>query len=385
MILKNLKLKNFRNYDELDISLNPGTTIIYGDNGQGKTNLLESVYVLAFTKSHRSFIDKNLIKNGEETGIIKGTIQKDISYNLEIILNKNKKQVKIDNNQITKIGDYIEKMNIIIFYSDDLELIKGAPSERRKYLNLELSQISPAYYKAIDDYNKLLKIRNDYLKQINSGEDIDKNYFKILTDYIVEKSIFIYQMRHKYIERLNNICGDIFEDITKTKYFNIKYIPSIDMQNLTKESIRENMTKALNENLEKEIKIGSTLYGPHHDDFEFHLKEDNLKFYGSQGQQRIAVLALKLSEIQILKDYKKTSPIILLDDVFSDLDSLKKNNLLKYINKDMQVIITTTDLESIDKKLLKTAKLIHIEKGKVIEEEVKKWTKNIIMNPIFKS
>ena len=136
------------------------------------------------------------------TGIINGTIQKDISYNLEIILNKNKKQVKIDNNQVTKLGNYIEKMNIIIFYSDDLELIKGAPSERRKYLNLELSQISPSYYKAIDDYNKLLKIRNDYLKQINSGEDIDKNYFRVLTDYIVEKSIFIYQMRHKYIERL---------------------------------------------------------------------------------------------------------------------------------------------------------------------------------------
>ena len=368
MILKNLKLKNFRNYDELDITLNSGTTIIYGDNGQGKTNLLESIYVLAFTKSHRSFIDKTLIKSGEETGIINGTIQKDISYNLEIILNKNKKQVKIDNNQVTKIGDYIEKMNIIIFYSDDLELIKGAPSERRKYLNLELSQISPAYYKAIDDYNKLLKIRNDYLKRINSGEDIDNNYFKVLTDYIVEKSIFIYQMRHKYIERLNNICENIYKDITKKQGFNIKYIPSIDLDNLSKEKIRENMTKALNANIAKEIKIGSTLYGPHHDDVEFYLKEDNLKFYGSQGQQRIAILALKLSEIEILKDYKKTSPIILLDDVFSELDNEKKNNLLKFIDNNNQVIITTTDLENIDKSIIAKSTIIKISGGKIVEE-----------------
>lgn len=368
MILKNLNIKNFRNYDNLDISLNSGTTIIYGDNGQGKTNLLESIYVLAFTKSHRSFIDKNLIKNNEETAVIKGTIQKDITYNLEIIINKNKKQVKIDNKGITKLGDYIEKMNIIIFYSDDLELIKGSPSERRKYLNLELSQISPNYYNTINDYNKLLKIRNDYLKQINSGEKIDQNYFKVLTQYIVEKSIFIYQMRHKYIERLNKICEDIFKDITKKEGFKIIYKPSIDLADISKEKIRENMYEALNRELDREIKIGSTLYGPHHDDFEFHLKDENLKFYGSQGQQRIAVLSLKLSEIKILKDYKQTNPIILLDDVFSELDNDKKNNLLKYINSDNQVIITTTDLENIDKDIINKSKLIKISGGKIIEE-----------------
>ena len=368
MILTNLKLKNFRNYEELDIPLYPGITIIYGDNGQGKTNILESIYVLAFTKSHRSFIDKNLIKNGKETSIIKGTIQKDISYNLEIILNKSKKQVKIDNKIQTKIGDYIEKMNIIIFYSDDLELIKGSPSERRKYLNLELSQISPTYYNTINDYNKLLKIRNDYLKQLNNDEKIDNNYFQILTDYIVEKSIFIYQMRHKYIERLNKICEDIFKDITNKEGFNIKYLSSIELKDLSKEKIRESMKKALANNIDKEIKIGSTLYGPHHDDFEFHIKEDNLKFYGSQGQQRIAVLALKLVEIQILKDYKKTSPIILLDDVFSELDNEKKNNLLKFIDSANQVIITTTDLENIDKNIINKSKLIKIHGGKVIEE-----------------
>lgn len=368
MILKNLKLKNFRNYDNLDISLSPKTTIIYGDNGQGKTNLLESVYVLAFTKSHRSFIDKNLIKSNKESAVIKGTILNDISYNLEIILSKNKKEVKIDNNSVPKLADYIEKMNIIIFYSDDLELIKGSPSERRKYLNLELSQISPNYYNTINDYNKLLKIRNDYLKQISSGEEIDQNYFKVLTDYIVEKSIFIYQMRHKYIERLNKICPDIFKEITGKEDFNIVYKPSIDLEDLSKDNIRKNLIEAFNNNIDREIKIKSTLYGPHHDDFEFHLKGENLKNYGSQGQQRIAVLSLKLSEIKILKDYKKTSPIILLDDVFSELDNDKKNNLLKFIDNDMQVVITTTDLYNIDQKIIDKAKLIEISGGKIIKE-----------------
>ena len=368
MILKNLKIQNFRNYDNLNISLSPNITIIYGNNGQGKTNLLESIYVLAFTKSHRSFIDKNLIKKNEETAVIKGTLVNDISYNLEIVINKYKKQVKIDNNSITKLADYITKMNIIIFYSDDLELIKGFPSERRKYLNLELSQISPNYYNTINDYNKLLKIRNDYLKQLNNGEQIDENYFQILTDYIVEKSVFIYQMRQKYIERLNNICPDIFKEIAGKKGFKIIYKPSIELENLSKEIIKNNLKEAFSNNLEREIKQKSTLYGPHHDDFEFQLNDENLRNYGSQGQQRLAVLALKLSEIQIIKDYKNNSPIILLDDVFSELDHKKKNNLLKYINNDMQVIITTTDLDNIDKKIINKSKLVKINKGKIVEE-----------------
>ena len=368
MILKSLQIKNFRNYDKLNISFNPNITIIYGDNGQGKTNLLESIYVLAFTKSHRSFIDKNLIKSNRETANIKGTILNDISYNLEININKNNKRVKIDNNSVTKIGDYIEKMNIIIFYSDDLELIKGFPSERRKYLNLELSQISKTYYNTLNDYNKLLKIRNDYLKQVNNGNEIDQNYFSVLNEYLVEKSIFIYQMRYKYIEKLNKLVPKIFKDITGKKTFQIVYKPSIELENFEKETLRKTLIDAFNNNIEKEIKNKATLYGPHHDDFEFSLNGENLRNYGSQGQQRVAVLSLKLSEINILKDYKKTNPIILLDDVFSELDNIKKNNLLKFIDSDMQVIITTTDLANIDKKITAKAKLIKIEKGKITEE-----------------
>ena len=383
MILKNISIHSFRNYSKLDLELNDEMNIIYGNNGQGKTNILESIYVLALTKSHRSFIDNTLIKEGEEKSVIRGTLKKDISYSLEIILTKTSKKVKIDNTIEPKLSSYIDKMNVIIFSSEDLDLIKGSPSERRKYINIELSQLSSNYYKELNDYTKLIKIRNELLKKMSSGQTIDRSYFDILTDYIINKGVFIYQMRNKYIEKLNEICPKIYKQISSLDGFNIKYIPSIEIENYSQDNIKNILESKLRNNLEKEIGAKTTLYGPHRDDFEFRLEKNNLKIYGSQGQQKMAVLALKLSEIEVFKDYKKTSPIILLDDVFSDLDNIKKNNLLKHIEKDMQVIITTTDLDSIEKSILKKAKLIHIKNGK-IKEEVKKWKKNIIMNPISK-
>lgn len=368
MILKNIEIKNFRNYSHLKLNLGEKINIIYGDNGVGKTNILESIYMLAFAKSHRSFIDDNLIKENEEKALIKGTILDKVSYNLEINLNKTTKEIKIDGNHITKIGNYIEKMNVIIFYSDDLNLIKGFPSNRRKYLDMQISQISKNYYNALSDYNKLLKIRNDYLKQMSEQTNIDKNYFNILTDYIVEKSLFIYQMRIQYIKKLNDICPKIFENIANKKNFHIQYLSSVNFTNLEKKTIKKELKEALTNNLSKEIKYKTTMYGPHRDDFEFKINNSNVKNYGSQGQQRMAVLALKLSEIQIIKDYKHTTPIILLDDVFSELDFKKKNNLLSYIDQNMQVVITTTDLENISEKIINKSKIIKIEAGNVKEE-----------------
>ncbi len=372
MIIKTLDIKNFRNYEYLTLELNDKINIIYGQNGQGKTNLLESIYLLGFTNSHRSFTSDTLIKSGEDKAIIKGKLIKDIPYNLEIEINKTKKQVKIDDKIINKITDYIEKMNVIIFSSEDLDLIKGSPSERRKYFNLELSQLSINYYSALNDFNKLLKLRNEYLKELNQNIPIDLNYFHILTDYLINKSVFIYQMRNKFVEKLNKICPPIFKEIANIEGFNIKYHPSIELENFDKETIKKALDDAYNNYLEKEIRLKSTLFGPHRDDFTFNIENNNLREFGSQGQQKMAVIALKLSEIEVFKDFKQTSPIILLDDVFSDLDNKKKNNLLKYIKGDMQVIITTTDLDSIDKSLLTKAKLIHIANGQILEKEVEK-------------
>lgn len=372
MYIKKLKLHDFRNYKSLNITLTKGINIIYGENAQGKTNLLESIYVLGLTKSHRNFIDNNLINNEGEYLTIEGIINNQkIDNKLNIYIDSKNKVLKFNNNTIKKISDYISIINIIIFYPDDLELIKGSPIIRRKYINLELSQLYSNYFIIINEYSKILKLRNEYLKKINKKISVDKNYLEILTNYLIEKSIIIYKMRYKFINKINDYCGDIYKDIMNLDNFNIKYKPSIEID-LKDLNLKEYLKKEYEKKLDYDIKFCSTSIGPHKDDIEFYLGDKNLKYYGSQGQQRIAVLALKLAEIEIFKKYKEATPILLLDDIFSELDDKKKNNLLKYINKDIQTIITTTDLNNLDKKLIKKSKLFNINNGNIIKiKEVK--------------
>lgn len=363
MYIKDINIKNFRNYDNLSLKFDKGINIIYGNNGQGKTNLLESLYFLALTKSHRSYIDNNLIKNNKDSFKLVGNIYfNKIKTKLEINYSDKNKILKIDNNEIKKINEYISKMNIIIFYPDDLELIKNSPNIRRRFLNLELSQLQSDYYVLINDYNKILKMRNDYLKKNNN---FDKNYFNIITNYLIDKSIQIYRIRNKFINKLNDNIGDIYYNLTNIKNFNIIYKTSINFDNYNKDYLKEKLEKEFNKLYEKELKYKVTLIGPHRDDIEFYIENNNIKQFASQGQQRMAVLALKLAEINIFKQYKDDYPIILLDDVFSELDKKKKNNLLKYIDNDIQVLITTTDLSNINKKLLNRSKLIQIDNGNI--------------------
>lgn len=376
MYIESLKLKNFRNYETLELKFNKGINIIYGKNAQGKTNLLESIYVLGITKSHRSSIDNYLIRNGENYLNIHGIIKKNrFPMHLEYSLS-NIKELKIDKEKIGKVSDYISKMNIIIFYPEDLEIIKGSPSIRRKFLNLELSQLYSSYYTLLNDYNRLLKMRNDYLKKISLDNKYDENYLNILNNYFLEKGILICKMRSKFIKLLNEKSSEIFKTITGLEGFHIVYNSNIDISFDSKEKIKEESEIKMKKMFKSELKFRASLVGPHRDDFEFYLKENNLKLYGSQGQQRIAVLSIKLAEISIFKEYTGTTPILLLDDIFSELDSKKKNNLLRYIKNNIQTIITTTDLATINKRIIEKAKLIEIEDGKIKKiKEVKENAK----------
>lgn len=373
MILKKIELHNFRNYESLMTRFYKGINIIYGDNAQGKTNLLESIYVLGLTKSHRSFIDDNLIKNGCESLMIKGIVSGGLfDKELQITIDNKSKGYKIDDNSIKKVSDYISNMNIIIFYPDDLETLKGSPQLRRKYLNTELSQLYNSYYVVLNDYNKLLKMRNDYLKKMFKGQDVDMNYFDIITSYLIEKAIIIYQMRYKFIEKINETCGQIYKDIMGIEDFHIEYVSNMKIDDMKDPKLKDKLFEQYKKQLSYEQRVCITTIGPHKDDFNFMVGENNLKLYGSQGQQRIAVLTLKLAEIPIFKKYKETTPVLLLDDVFSELSDDKKNNLIKYISKDIQTIITTTELNNLDSKLVKKAKLFKIEQGKLIKiKEVK--------------
>ena len=361
MHIKKVEIVNFRNYNSVTVNLHDKINIIYGNNAGGKTNLLESIYVLGLTKSHRSFIDNNLIKNGCDFFRLKGLLVKDgIKYNLEINNNR-RKRILLDQKEVNKISEYISNMNIIIFYPEDLEIIKGSPGVRRNFLDLELSQLYSNYINILTEYNRLLKMRNERLKIENNYND---QYLDILTEYLVDRGVMIYKMRLKLVTRLNEYCSDIYEDLTGNKGFVIKYRPNILIND---DNIKEKYLEIYRKNRFKECKVGKTLYGPHLDDIEFYLNDVNLKHYGSQGQQRISVIATKLAEIEIFKKYKKEIPILLLDDVFSELDVEKRNNLLKYIDGDIQTIITTTDLDNFDKDILANSKIIKIDNGKIIE------------------
>lgn len=370
MYLSKIKLHNFRNYEKLVLDFTPGINIIYGNNAQGKTNLLESIYYLSVTKSHHSFLDNNLIKNGKDSLFVEGIIKdNDLTNKYSIELINHKKLLKINDDKINKISDYISNINTIFFYPDDLNLIKGNPEVRRRYLNIQLSQLSSIYFKNISDYNKLLKIRNDYLKKYVDRIDFDDNYFDIITDHLIDKSIYIYKMRKKYIYKINQYSKHISEKIYNSDNYEIVYKTNFDHFDFNDEDIKAKIKEEYKKNLYRDKKYKITLLGPQKDDFEFIYESKNLKLYGSQGQQRLGVLVFKLSEINIFNDFKQTKPILLLDDVFSELDTNKKNSLLNYINNEIQTIITTTDLSNLDENLINTSKLIKINGGKIEEVE----------------
>ena len=360
MYLKRVELKNFRNYSSLKISFNKGINIIYGNNAQGKTNLLESIYVLALTNTFRNVYDTDLIMKDRKFFNIKGILKNSkLDTTLNISYDNIKKHMILDDSEITKVSSYISVMNTILFTPDDLDIIKGPPLVRRKFLNTELSQLYSNYYILLSEYEKILKMRNDYIK---SGA-LDINYYDIITSFLIEKDILIFKIRKKFIERINNYASEIFKNITGLSGFKIVYKPNLDYSEYDYD--KNKILEVFKDKYDSEYKFLSTFYGVHKDDFEFYLGDFNLKLYGSQGQMRISVLTLKLSEIEIFKKWKNSTPILLLDDVFSEIDEIKNNNLLNYLSRDLQVIITAVSLNSFNKDILSKAKIFRIESGKI--------------------
>ena len=360
MYLKRVELKNFRNYPSLKISFNKGINIIYGNNAQGKTNLLESIYVLALTNTFRNVYDTDLIMKDRKFFNIKGILKNSkLDTTLNISYDNIKKRMILDDSEITKVSSYISVMNTILFTPDDLDIIKGPPLVRRKFLNTELSQLYSNYYILLSEYEKILKMRNDYIK---SGT-LDINYYDIITSFLIEKDILIFKIRKKFIDRINNYASKIFKNITGLSGFKIVYKPNLDYSEYDYD--KNKILEVFKDKYDSEYKFLSTFYGVHKDDFEFYLGDSNLKLYGSQGQMRISVLTLKLSEIEIFKKWKNSTPILLLDDVFSEIDEIKNNNLLNYLSRDLQVIITAVSLNSFNKDILSKAKIFRIESGKI--------------------
>lgn len=368
MILRKINLVNFRNIKKLKIDFDKNINLFIGDNAQGKTNILESIYFLALTKSYRT-VDSNLVMKNETATKVKGeTKDNNILKNLSVEIKDGVKKVKVNNNDIYKISDYITNLNVILVCPEDINILQGTPAERRNFLNIELSQLSKNYIKKYNEFNKILKIRNNYLKMLSNSSNPDRRYLDSLTENLIEREIDIYIERKNFIDQLNDNVSKIYEDILGIKNFHIIYEPNIDIDSFDEENLKERLEKKYKNSLKKEIDNGMTLYGPHRDELRFLIGEDDIKVFGSEGQQKVAIIALKLSEINIFKEMTKTNPIILLDDVFSELDIKTRNKLIKYINNDIQVIVTTNDTRGINKNFLSSAKIFKVVKGNIIEK-----------------
>ncbi len=373
MKINKLKLKNFRNYTNLDIEFNDKLNIIIGDNAQGKTNILEAIYFLSITKSNLPVNDKTCIKKDKLfTKIIGYICDNDGNKKLQVLINVNEKKLEINDNEIKKHANYIGNLKVIIFNPDDIRLIKEAPGNRRRFLNIEISQLYEKYINVLNEYNIVLKQRNEYLKIIKNGK-INEIYFDIINEKLIDLAEIIYSYRIKFIDNLNKYIGSVYKNISGYDGLTIKYLPSIEIKNTN--NFKNIMYEKLKNSYDRELFIGSTLIGPHRDDFCFNLNDNDLLIYGSQGQIKMAVLALKLAEIDVFYEECNEYPILLLDDLFSELDLNKRNKVINYLNKDIQTIVTTTDLKNIDKRLIKKAIIYKIDDAKIVETNYKKDVK----------
>ena len=368
MRIEHLKVTNFRNYSSLEIDFSPNVNIFIGDNGKGKTNILESIYVLSLTKTNRYGLEENLIKFDEQLAKIEGLIRCDDSIKRqEIKLTKNKKQIYINNKEMHRIKDYISNFCVISFTPGDLEIVKGSPNIRRNMINIDISQLHNNYISYLNEYNQIVKIRNEYLKKMNLDGNTDIRYLDVVNQEMIEKGIKIYEYRYNFFKKINELLPKIFKKLSNLENLTIKYETSVDLDDFDYEIIKKNYENKIRKNFKVELMQGVTLTGPHRDDFSFDLNGLDMKNFASQGQQRLAIIALKISEIYLFKEELGEYPVLLLDDIFSEIDTKKRNKIISFLLKDIQSIITTTDINDIEEDLIENARIFKVNNNKVTE------------------
>lgn len=354
MYIKNIKLKNFRNYKEQEIKLENGINLFYGNNAQGKTNIIESVFLCAMGKSFRAKKDKELIKFNEKEAFLEVEYEKENrTKKIKYILGE-KKNVYINDIQIKKLSELLGNINIVIFSPEDINIIKDGPSNRRKFLNMLISQLRPNYIYSYNSYLKALQQRNMYLKNINENS-LNSDLLDIYDEKLAELGEIIYKYREEFILKIKEKIGDIHKKITQEEeIIKIKYISDC----LNKQEYLEILKK----NRKQDILRGHTSVGIHRDDIYFYINGKKVDLYGSQGQQRTSILSLKLAELEIVKDEIGEYPVLLLDDFMSELDNKRRINFLNNI-EDTQIIITCTEDIKIENLKINKNKVIN---GKIL-------------------
>ncbi len=366
MIIKSLELADFRNYENLKIEFSSGTNILYGDNAQGKTNILEAIYLAATTKSHKGSKDKEIISFGKEEGHIRTIIERDgAEYRVDMHLRKSKsKGIAIDGQKIRKASDLVGRCNVVFFSPEDLSIIKDGPAERRRFMDMELCQLDQIYLENLAKYNKLITERNKVLKDMFEHPE-NSVLLDVQDKQLLEYGSVIIRSREKFIRDLCDIVDPIHHKLTGGREkLKIYYEPNITAAEFESK---------LRNSRQKDIYLKQTTVGPHKDDFSFNVTTENMpeeidiRKYGSQGQQRTASLSLKLSEIEIVKRSKKENPVLLLDDVLSELDSNRQNYLLNTIGN-IQTIITCTGLDEFVNNRFEINKVFRVVNGSIPEE-----------------
>lgn len=364
MILKSVALNNFRNYSDMRLEFDKGTNILYGDNAQGKTNILEAVYVSGTTKSHKGSKDRELIRFGQEESHIRTVVERNgLDYQIDMHIKKNRpKGIAINKLPIKKASELFGILNIVFFSPEDLNIIKDGPSQRRRFLDMELCQLDKIYLYQLTKYNKILNQRNKLLKDISFRPEL-KDTLSVWDMQLIEYGRKIIASRKNFIDRLNEIVPKIHKDISGGKEeLVINYEPNVS---------EDFMEQELMKNQEKDLKCKMTSVGPHRDDMCFMIENIDIRKFGSQGQQRSCALSLKLSEIELVKNVIKDTPILFLDDVLSELDSNRQNFLLNSIH-DIQTVITCTGLDEFVKNRFEIDKIFRVING-TVHNEIEKF------------
>lgn len=360
MVIKSLKLKNYRNYELLDLTFDSKTNILYGDNAQGKTNILEALYLSGTTKSHRGTKDRDLIQFGYEESHLETIVEKNgIDFQIDMHLKKNSpKGIAINKIPIRKASELFGIIHFVFFSPEDLNIIKEGPAGRRRFIDLELSQLDKVYLSNLSNYNRIINQRNSLLKELYYQEHLIET-LDIWDMQLAEYGTKVIESRKKFIGQVNNIISNIHYRLTGGKE-NITLTYESSVGDISLE-------QALKRYRERDIKLKSTSVGPHRDDLCFKIGEIDIRKFGSQGQQRTAALSLKLSEIELVRMLIRDTPVLLLDDVLSELDKNRQNYLLDSIH-DIQTVITCTGLDEFVNHRFSINKIFHVKSGTVINE-----------------
>ncbi len=351
-----LKLKDFRAYETLDVAFGPGIHVITGDNAQGKTSLIEAIYLLALSKSHRTSMDYALIREGAKFARIEGQGSVgDKPASFAMILSGEGKKAVYNKVEYKRLSDYIGLLKVVMFAPEDLVMIKGSPSERRRFIDLELGQANRHYLYHLAQYKKLLKERNEHLKALQKQRSTDYTLLEVLSEQLVHYGKKLIESRRAFVDAIRPIFKRTIESLSGERVFDIIYEPSREAFDLT----------TLKEKIKTDILMGTTTTGPHRDDITFTLEDQPIKKAASQGQMRTVALGIKLAVIEWLRTSQGTTPIILLDDVFSELDVKRQRNIINHLTTDAQVFITTTSLGALDHSALKSIKLWHVTQGTI--------------------